>query len=66
MARDTWNSLLDPIEVPGYGFLYLRPTGIGMSEIDFSGQKANFNFTLKLAPSFVTEKLSMPKTPLPE
>lgn len=66
LARETWNSLHDPIEVPGYGYLYLRPSGIGMSEMNFFNQKANFNFTLTLAPSFVTEKISLPRTPLPQ
>lgn len=65
IAKDTWNVLQEPTLIPGYGYLTLSPTALGMSDLVFNKQKAKFNFCLDIAPSFTTEIPSVKKTALP-
>lgn len=65
IAKDTWNELQEPTLIPGYGYLTLSPTALGMSDLVFSKQKAKFNFCLDIAPSFTTEIPSVKKASLP-
>lgn len=65
LAKDTWNVLQEPTLIPGYGYLTLSPTALGMSDLVFNKHKAKFNFSLDISPSFTTEIPAVKKTSLP-
>lgn len=65
-AKDTWDVLQDPVEIPGYGFLVLDPKSAAIGNLNFSKSKGSFYLNLKMAPSFVTEMPIIKKSKLPE
>lgn len=65
-AKSTWSLLQESTEIPGYGFLSLGPTSLSMSEIEFNGKKASFDFSIDISPSFTTEKPKITSIALPD
>lgn len=66
--KEVWSSLQDSILVAPYGYFYLRPSSIGISDLSLKndGQKAVFTTQLSAQPLFSTDLLNEPKNPLPQ
>ena len=62
----TWKLLQEPTDLEGYGFLYLRPSNVSMSQIKFKGDTAYFNAILEARPTIYTSEISLPKKALPK
>lgn len=62
----TWKSLQAPSDLEGYGYLYLRPSKISMSDIRYKGDTAYFNALLEARPSIYLEKQEFKETQLPK
>lgn len=62
-----WKSLQDPILVAPYGYFYLRPNTIGISDLrlENDGKRAFFMTQLQAQPVFSTNSLALPVIPLP-
>lgn len=63
--NDAWVSLTKPISIDKYGFLYLNPKAISMSQLDFENKKVQLNLNLKIAPFVSTNPTDIPKISLP-
>jgi hypothetical protein len=63
--NNTWNELYKPISIDKFGFLYLNPKAISISQLDFEKMKVNLNLNLKIAPFVSTNPTSIEKTSLP-
>lgn len=66
--KDVWASLQDAILVAPYGYFYLRPATIGISDLSLKndGQKAVFTTQITAQPLFATNPLDEAKKPLPK
>ncbi|OFZ16911.1 MAG: hypothetical protein A3D92_10555, partial [Bacteroidetes bacterium RIFCSPHIGHO2_02_FULL_44_7] len=62
----TWKALQEPSDLEGYGYLYLRPSAIGMSEIRYKGDTAYFNALLEARPSIYLYPQEFSEKPLPK
>ncbi|MDX2359917.1 MAG: DUF4403 family protein [Crocinitomicaceae bacterium] len=62
---ETWNLLSQPTDLEGYGFLYIRPEDISMSEIRFKGDTAYFNALLQARPMIHMNEVKMRPKQLP-
>jgi hypothetical protein len=62
-----WKSLQDPILVAPYGYFYLRPNAIGITDLrlENEGKRAFFMTQLQAQPVFSTNVLTLPAAPLP-
>ena len=47
IALDAWKQLWTPIEVEGYGFLNIKPSEIGVTDLNGTGSLLKFNIELK-------------------
>ena len=65
-AKESWKLLQEPTEIPGYGYLSLAPSSLAISDLNFSGKKASFNFNIDVSPSFTTEKPQLIPSALPD
>ncbi len=66
--EEVWESLQDSILVAPYGYFYLRPSTIGISNLHLenSGKRALFLTQITANPVFSTNALLLSKTPLPK
>ena len=60
-----WDLLQAPTDLDGYGFLYIRPSNISLSEIKFKGDTAYFNALLEAFPTIYTQTTDFKNTSLP-
>jgi hypothetical protein len=65
MLNDTWKELNKPISIDKYGFLYLNPKSISMSQLDFENKKVKLDLNLKISPFVSTNPTDISKTSLP-
>ena len=63
IAIDAWKELWTPLAIEGYGFLYINPNEISVSQLSGTGQTLNFNIGLKANPKFTITKDSSQKIP---
>jgi hypothetical protein len=63
---DVWKELNQPISIDKYGFVYLNPKAISMSELDFVNKKVKLDLNLKIAPFVSTNPTDLAKTSLPD
>ena len=62
----TWELLQEPTDLEGYGFLYIRPSGISVSDIKFKGDTAYFNAILEAHPTIYTGVTNLRQKRLPK
>ena len=65
LLNDAWKELNTPISIDKYGFLYLSPKAISMSQLNFENKKVKLNLNLKIAPFVSTDPTKFEKTSLP-
>lgn len=65
--KDVWKQLEEPIDLSGYGLLYLNPKSIALSPVAFENgsKKANLNAQLTVQPIVSTDRIYQIKTSLP-
>jgi hypothetical protein len=66
--KEVWRTLQDPVLVAPYGYFYLQPSGIGISDLSLNNadQKAFFTTIIVAQPFFETNKSFKPLLPLPK
>jgi hypothetical protein len=67
-VKEVWTSLQDSILVEPYGYFYLRPSAIGISNLrlENNGKQAFFLTQITANPVFSTNSLSLPTIALPK
>lgn len=63
--EETWKLLQEPTDLEGYGYLYLNPKSMSVSEIRFKGDTAYFEANLLAKPSIQLYKDNRAIKPLP-
>lgn len=63
--EETWKLLQEPSDLSGYGYLYLNPKSISVSDIRFKGDTAYFNASLLAKPNIQLNTDDRKITPLP-
>lgn len=65
--QDVWKQLEEPINLSGYGLLYLNPKSMALSPVHLEAntKTATLNALLTVQPLISTNKISQQKTPLP-
>jgi hypothetical protein len=64
--QETWDLLLDPIDLEGYGYFCLNPKGISVSKINYNGNFAHFTAVLESKPQVLLTKPEKTKSVLPK
>ena len=62
---ETWKLLCEPTDLKGYGFLFLNPSKIAMSDIRFEGDTAYFDALLTATPTIYSSVQEIEYTALP-
>lgn len=63
---ETWDILSEPTNLEGYGFLYLKPKYVSISDITYKGDTAYFNAILEAYPKVYLEETEVKKRELPK
>jgi len=63
--QEVWNSLNEPFNLQGYGFLHLNPQKIALDQVTFDKQIAKVNLNLELFPKLNFQSVANPTTSLP-
>lgn len=65
--QDVWKQLEEPMDLSGYGLLYLNPKSMALSPVSFenNGKKASLNALLTVQPLISTNNIQQKHTPLP-
>lgn len=64
-ASGFWHKASEPFEVPGYGFVQLRPVDLSCSQPVIRGNVLNTTLVLRAKPLFSTSRPEAVSTPLP-
>lgn len=64
--EETWQLMSQPTDLEGYGFLYLNPKQVSVSQIEYKGDTAYFNAILEAHPKIYLEKQEQEIPPIPE
>lgn len=65
VMQDVWNAMHEPMNLEGYGFLYLNPKKVALGKIHFDKTTANINLNLSLQPKLnfespISEPVKLP------
>lgn len=63
--KDVWENLQEALPISTYGFLYIHPKNIGMSELKFRNNKVFLDLHLSVYPFVSTEEQKLNKRALP-
>lgn len=65
--QHVWNQLEDPIDLSGYGLLYLNPKSVALSPVSFenNSKRATLNALLTLQPIISTNSITQQRAALP-
>jgi phosphopantetheine adenylyltransferase len=65
--QDVWKQLEEPIDLSGYGLLYLNPKSMALSPVSFenSSKRATLNALLTLQPLISTNNITQQRATLP-
>lgn len=66
LLNDTWKEMNQAIPIDKYGFLYLNPKSISMSQLDFENKKVKLEMNLKISPFVSTNPANIRSIPLPD
>lgn len=61
----TWSALEEPIDLEGYGYMFMNPKAVGMSEIHYKGDTAYLDAYLQAFPSVRLDTIGFRHTELP-
>ena len=61
----TWSALEEPIDLDGYGYMFMNPKAVGMSEIKYKGDTAYVDAYLQAFPSVRLDTIGFRPTELP-
>ena len=61
----TWEAIEAPIDLEGYGYMFLNPKNVGMSSIRYKGDTAYLDAYLQAFPEIRLDTLGFKPTPLP-
>lgn len=61
----TWEAIEAPIDLEGYGYMFLNPKKVGMSSIRYKGDTAYLDAYLQAFPEVRLDTLGFKPTPLP-
>lgn len=62
----TWEAIEAPIDLEGYGYMFLNPSQVGMSKIRYKGDTAYLDAYLQAYPEVRLDTLGFKPTPLPD
>lgn len=63
--ENVWDEMQKPMSIGSYGYLYIQPKSIAMSDLKFENQKVLLDLNMKMAPFVSTETRELKKTALP-
>ncbi len=63
--KSTWSALEEPIDLDGYGYMFLNPTKVGMSDIKYYGDTAYLDAYLQAFPQVRLDTIGFRPTDLP-
>ncbi len=65
--QDVWKQLEEPMDLSGYGLLYLNPKSMALSPVSFENnpKRATLNVLLTVQPMISTNSVAQQRTPLP-
>lgn len=65
--QDVWKQLEEPMDLSGYGLLYLNPKSMALSPVSFENnpKKATLNALLTVQPMISTNRIILQRTSLP-
>lgn len=61
----TWNILREPIDLEGYGYMYMKPSRVSVGDIRYKGDTAYFDAYLKAYPKIYLDTIDYEGKPLP-
>ncbi|XOV68991.1 MAG: DUF4403 family protein [Fluviicola sp.] len=61
----TWQAIEEPMDLEGYGYLFLNPKMVGMSNIQYVGDTAYLDAYLHAFPEVRSDTIGFKPTPLP-
>lgn len=61
----TWKAIEEPIDLEGYGYMFLNPSKVGMSNIRYMGDTAYLDAYLQAYPEVRLDTIGFRPTPLP-
>lgn len=62
----TWDAIETPIDLEGYGYMFLNPKAVGMSNIRYQGDTAYLDAYLRAYPEVRLDTIGFRPTPLPD
>lgn len=65
MMQEVWTAMNEPMNLEGYGYLYLNPKKLALGKINFDKTTANINLNLSLQPKLNFESLNNETPNLP-
>lgn len=65
-VEEAWQAIIQPIDLNGYGLLYLNPQKIALDDLFFKNDSALVNLNLALQPKISLSPLDTPAKKLPE
>jgi len=63
--QSTWSALEEPIDLDGYGYMFLNPTKVGMSDIKYYGDTAYLDAYLQAFPQVRLDTIGFRPADLP-
>lgn len=63
--QEVWDAMNEPMNLEGYGYLYLNPKKVALDKINFDKTNAHVNLNLQLQPKLNFELLTNKVTTLP-
>lgn len=63
--QSVWNALREPINLNGYGYVYLNPQKVGIDQLKFENQSAKVDLNLSVKPKINFEFAQTAPTKLP-
>lgn len=63
--QEVWNSIEEPFDLEGYGYLYLNPNAIALDKLTFDDKEVQVNLQMELHPKGTLVKDTNYLTPVP-
>ncbi len=65
MMQEVWGAMNEPMNLSGYGYLYLNPTKVALDKINFDKTYAHVNLNLTLQPKLIFDLQTVVPSPIP-
>lgn len=63
--EEVWDELQKPLAIGNYGYLYIQPKSMALSDLKFDNNKALLDLNMNVSPFVSTESRELKKTTLP-